>query len=411
MAPPNKTSNSDNGDTPRQDVLLPLVASAPSELTATNSVAYHLLSNPADTTSSKYKVIARIITGTEDVRTLILWSKEVDNILKGLGLTTDAHFEQGLVICRSMMQGRVASIFDCNIETSKTKRMNERAQDAFDSNTGNAAAKAAAKDAIIQQGWAHADNNQYDMIREALNNVLIALMPKKVLARCKRHLRRSCRKPRGMPVREYVHLVQHMNHEFTCLPPFGPNQELPSDEILDVILFGTPKHWEKEMDKQGFDPLANTLAEVVAKLEDIETAEGFDAEPPAKKTTTKKDKKRPSNNNNNNNTSESGAGNGKKHCMYHGWGSHTTDECEHLKQQVKKLKTGNDTKKDNDKKSGDGKKGNDGFATLLKQTVKTAVNKAIKSHKRKADNGNRDLAAYDIRDFAYDADTKDNTSL
>ena len=48
---------------------------------------------------------------------------------------------------------------------------------------------------------------------------------------------------------------------------------------------------------------------------------------------------------------------------------------------------------------------------MLKQTVKTAVNKAIKFHKRKADNSNRDLAAYDIRDFAYDADTKDNTSL
>ena len=205
MAPPNKTSNSDNGDTPRQDVLLPLVASAPSELTPTNSVAYHLLSNPADTTSSKYKVVARIITGTEDVRTLILWSKEVDNILKGLGLTTDAHFEQCLVICRSMMQGRVASIFNGNIESSKTDRMNERAQDAFDSNTGNAAAKAAAKDALIQQGWAHADNNQCVMIRRALNNVLIALMPKKALARCKRHLRRSCRKPRGMPVREHVH--------------------------------------------------------------------------------------------------------------------------------------------------------------------------------------------------------------
>ena len=205
MAPPNETSNSDNGDTPRQDVLLPLVALAPSELTPTNSVAHHLLSNPADTTSSKYKVVARIITGTEDVRTLILWSREVDNILKGLGLTTDAHFEQCLVMCRSMMQGRVASIFDGSIESRKTERMNELAQAAFDGNTGNAAAKRAARDAIIQQGWTHADNNQYAMIRGALNNVLIALMPKKVLARCKRHLRRSCRKPRGMPVREYVH--------------------------------------------------------------------------------------------------------------------------------------------------------------------------------------------------------------
>ena len=88
MAPGHsKTSNSDNGDTPRQDVLLPLVPLPPSELNNTNSVAYHLLSNPADADSSKYKVIARIIDGTEDIRTLILWSKDVDKLKSSKDLT------------------------------------------------------------------------------------------------------------------------------------------------------------------------------------------------------------------------------------------------------------------------------------------------------------------------------------
>ena len=78
--------------------------------------------------------------------------------------------------------------------------------------------------------------------------------------------------------------------------------------------------------------------------------------------------------------------------MYHGWGSHTTDECEHLKKQVKKLKSGDDTK--DEKKSNDGKKdnaskgksnGQDGFVTFMNRTVQKAVSKAVKSSKRKAD--------------------------
>ena len=390
MAPGHsKTSNSDNGDTPRQDVLLPLVPLPPSELNNTNSVAYHLLSNPTEADSSKYKVIARIIDGTEDVRTLILWSKDVDKILRGLNLTQNDQFDQCVTITQSMMRGRVISIHNSRIQFRKEQRMNERAQAAYIANPGNAAAKRAARDAITAQGWAHADNNAFAMLRVALNDTLEALMPKKALARCKRHLRRYCRKPRGMRVREFVHLVQHMNlEEFTSLPPFDPNQHLPDDEILDVVLFGIPKNWEREMDKQGFDPFANQLADVLAKLEDIETAEGFDAEPA--KPAPKKDKKRPAKETTT--TNESGAGNNKKHCMYHGWGSHTTDECEHLKKQVKKLKSGNDTK--DEKKSNDGKKdnagkgksnGQDGFVTFMNRTVQKAVKKAVKSSKRKAD--------------------------
>ena len=27
---------------------------------------------------------------------------------------------------------------------------------------------------------------------------------------------------------------------------------------MDILLFGTPKSWQKEMDRQGYDPLENT---------------------------------------------------------------------------------------------------------------------------------------------------------
>ena len=57
-----------------------------------------------------------------------------------------------------------------------------------------------------------------------------------------------------------MQLVNNMNQEeFPRLPPFDPNQYLHDDEILDIVLFGTPKSWEREMDKQGFDPFSHQL--------------------------------------------------------------------------------------------------------------------------------------------------------
>ena len=418
MAPAQSKTSNNGMETPRTDVLLPLVPLPPTELDTTTSVIYPLYSNPADTTSTTYKVTVRRLNGSEDVRTMIQWSKDVNKVVNGLAITADNQYTQAVTVCESMMDGRVSAIFAYRCKRYKELRMARRAQEAYDSDGGNEAAKQAAKDAIIAQGWEHADNNQLGHIRLALNDTLASLMPKKILARCKRHLRRHCRKPRDMKIREYCHLVSMMNsQEFTHLPPWGRNQELPDDEILDIIIFGIPKSWEKEMERQGFDPMAQTLPDVIAKLEDIESAEGFDAEATKvtnTKTTKKKSPAKPSN--------ESNQGNNKKHCLYHGWGGHTTDECDKLKQQVKKLKADNNNnnssngKKDaNTKKSGgdwkkkaeQAKKEGDGFAMTMNKIVQKAVKSAIKSNKRRSrdDSSEGSLAAFDkmeVEGFDYD---------
>ena len=106
MAPAQSTtSNTDNGSPSREDVLLPLAPTAPMELSATDSVAFHLLSDPAVDTSMKYKVTARVIDGAEDIRTLIGWSRDIDKILAGLNLHQDGHFNQAVRVCSSMMRG------------------------------------------------------------------------------------------------------------------------------------------------------------------------------------------------------------------------------------------------------------------------------------------------------------------
>jgi len=53
---------------------------------------------------------------------------------------------------------------------------------------------------------------------------------------------------------------------------------LSEDEIIDILLFGAPKSWQREMDRQGFDPLAVAPAETAAFMERIEMSEDFDGD-------------------------------------------------------------------------------------------------------------------------------------
>jgi len=46
-----------------------------------------------------------------------------------------------------------------------------------------------------------------------------------------------------------------------CQRAFNATQCLSDDEIVDILLFGTPKSWQQEMDRQGFDPLMKTPAD------------------------------------------------------------------------------------------------------------------------------------------------------
>ena len=66
--------------------------------------------------------------------------------------------------------------------------------------------------------------------------------------------------------------IQHMNNEeIPLLPPnFNNAQKIPTDELVDILLFGAPKSWQREMDRQGFDPLTHATQEVIDFTEHIE---------------------------------------------------------------------------------------------------------------------------------------------
>ena len=56
--------------------------------------------------------------------------------------------------------------------------------------------------------------------------------------------------------------------ELEMLPPFRADQVLSNDELLDIILYGTPKGWQKEMDRQGCrTPVDSNNCEVNSMLQ------------------------------------------------------------------------------------------------------------------------------------------------
>jgi len=180
------------------------------------------------------------------------------------------------------------------------------------------------------------------IVDAAIQEMVTVLLPTKILQRVKWYLRHEARKPIDMGIRTYLmHIICINSQEIPRLPPhFNDAQMLSEDEIIDILLFGTPKSWQRKMDCQGFDPLASTPVEVVAFRERIEMSEDFDGDKKTTKVAPGKGKKK----------SGFAKGNsdadGSKHCMLHSNNNtHNTSEYKTLMAQAKKLKGNNANQK------------------------------------------------------------------
>jgi hypothetical protein len=90
------------------------------------------------------------------------------------------------------------------------------------------------------------------MMHEALQHMLTMLMPNHVLHHTKRYLCHKCHKPANMKVcMFYNHLSNMVLNELHCLPPFGNNQSLGTDEVVNILLFATPNSWQNNGGSDG----------------------------------------------------------------------------------------------------------------------------------------------------------------
>jgi hypothetical protein len=166
-------------------------------------------------------------------------------------------------------------------------------------------------------------------LKTGLNFVVQELLPRRVLARAKQDLHRFSRKPVKIKVRNYYQAVGRINdEELPQLPPFRADQSLSNNEVLDILLHGTPKSWQVKMDRQVFNPLEKQIPEVIDFMENIEAAK----EHYHQSETIAKKKSSSSNNTKKDNNNKS---NGKKKpthfCKEHGPNfSHNTEDCRTL---------------------------------------------------------------------------------
>jgi hypothetical protein len=225
----------------------------------------------------------------------------------------------------------------------------------------------------------------------ALRTTVKLVCPYKALEKQKRFMRRKMRKPADMKTRMYVNYLQRINYdELPMLPPFaGASQSLAVDELMDIVLFGIPKSWITEMDKQDFDPFTKSINRVVDFCERMESAENFTpvamkkpSGSPAKKTKFHKAQGKSSN------------GNGDKWCEYHESNTHNTSECTVLNKLKASKKSSSDkpaAKKDWKGKSNDAKKfTKKELNAIVKKKVTQAKKELNAVAKRKSDDDNDD---------------------
>lgn len=365
------------------------------ELSKENSTTFSLHTDVADNDSPTYKVNVRILQGDEELRALLRWKRTVLQIIEGLGINAVGAKMQ---VLETMMRGTPVTLFRSSM-TSQGNAALDAAVLAVPADGGEVAARAALMVAGIVP---HRTNAHFE---HAINEIITNLAPKKALQRVKRYLRRECRKPADMKVRTYYQHVLRVNmEEIPQLPPFAANQGLGADEILDILLYGTPRSWQREMDRQGFDPMTKTILEVVDFLEQVETSEDFDGSPVKSNNKTSSKKKSPS---------TQGKTSDQKHCSIHGWGGHSSEECYKLHPDAKRQKSGGSYKKGSGKYSNNSwsRKGSEGSNQSKKELahfVQKAVADGIKQHvandkKRKGNKPEMDLNAFDadLKDFNY----------
>ena len=398
-------------------VHLPLVDDEPEEMTKSNSISYELRTNPADATSAKYKVNLRIIDGTESVRVLITWYEIVPKVLAGMDIST---YTPSKSLIERNLKGVALSNFRSSLTACSTFARKEAAEAAY-ANEADPTKKQAAYDAEMAKPVT--DFDDFTHITAGLKLMMKHIMPTKILARCKRHLRRECRKPNDMRVRVYWQKLNYINQEeLTRLPPHKPDQQLSEDEMLDILLYGTPKSWQREMDRQRFDPLEHTADETVAFMEGIEEAEGFQPDTSnnnkKKEAPAKTSKKRIQ-------KGDSETTKGAKWCMIHGQCGHTSEECKKLQAEAKRIKSSHHSNSNGGSSNGSSNSNNKSWSKksdenrlAIKSELHAIVEKAIeeklsnkgksssKGKKRKSEDGEvcalEAILDADLKGFNYD---------
>lgn len=393
------------------DDLLPLVP-LKQEYDDSRKSSYRLLTDPTDTASVKYNFYMNQLDGSEDLREVLTFMRNVDKLASGSDLQTDAKSTQMILIVGRMLHGTAANAFDQGVTkhlavllkhdqlAAYNTFITDNAADDANPTAAEKAQAGAAGAAVIQP------SATLVTLETGLHEVVTVLAPFRALARVKRFLRRNCRKPADMSIRTYVsHFLRINEEELALLPPFTTANKLDFSEMVEIWQYAIPSSWNKKLQEQGKDPVLMTADEFITATEFIESSETDFEKVPRKKDGHSSKKKK--------STSNDKPGS-LKYCKVHGKNkTHSTEDCKVIKNQgsdgksyekkpYSKNKTWNrDANKSTDKSKKD-------FHAFIAKAVKKELNAfASKKNKRKKElnavDAEPDVSDEDIslKDFDY----------
>jgi len=254
----------DFGNTSKKPVL-PLGPEPVKSIKKEDLTTITLCSDPGDHNSTQVKFSFKGLDGDHEMpRKILEWRHNVERALTGLDLNATGLASYNM--CKQFMRGSALSSFIAKagaILVNKKAKAIARVKQARDNypaatEAGHiiadfTAVRVAVTTANTRDTLDHL-NEAYgpDVVKDSLNEVIKNLLPNKTLQHVKQYLRCEARKPLDMSVKQYTMHIYRINTEeiARCPPALNNTQCLTPDEIINILLFGTPKSWQHEMDRQ-----------------------------------------------------------------------------------------------------------------------------------------------------------------
>merc|ERR1711966_427836 len=199
-----------------------------------------------------------------------------------------------------------------------------------------------AKAQFDTQAAAHGNQTAANF-KAIMATMTVHVFPRYALQDQKRYMRRYLKKPLGMKVRSFTTRLTQLNNYLSSFPPDSPGQlveELPNQEVKELLFYAMPETWQNRMTEQGYNYLDVTVTVqnmadfFESRSENLEVKTGIKK---AKKSNNKPSKKRKAVQFDEE-SSEEKKSHRSKYCMFHGRCGHTIDQCTALKELVKSKK-------------------------------------------------------------------------
>jgi len=307
--------------------LVPKTHKTKEELEARKLSKFMVNTNPANANAGKYETYVYHIDGSEEARDIIEWKKTIEDVTAQLNIQTG---EDVISMTKGQCEGAARIAYENKIAERRAARQAEEltwletnpvpvrgqgtgvpANETVAAFNARRATHTTARTAITTM--------TVDDHNLALRQVLTDLLPYRALIKQQRFMKLDLRKPYGMGIRVFVsHLLRLNVEELPELPPFGGmNQALTAQEIREVVVNSCPEEWKHTMIKHNFIPEQNTLQDIVAFCERLESVDNEGKTTKQNANGGNKGKKKP----------ENEPKNEGKWCAIHKSKTHNTEDC------------------------------------------------------------------------------------